>query len=178
MHDYGVPFSLEFRYRPTSEREVWACSQAMELRDGHGRLVGYLGTATEITEVRRMREEVQRCRVELETRVRGQMIQWEQMALIVASSSDADHRLRYVRENRQLELQAAERIFGYLADYMIGRTLVISRLRIDGRRSRRSNSGFVRGSGWIIETVRVASDGSPIEVAMSVFPLEDPGGPV
>ena len=121
MHDYGVPFSLEFRYRPTSERVVWVCSQAIELRDGQGRSVGYLGTATEITEVRRMREEVQRCRVELETRVRGQMIQWEQMALIVASSADAiissDVAGRIVSWNH-----AAERIFGYLADYMIGRT--------------------------------------------------------
>ena len=121
MHDYGVPFSLEFRYRPKSDREVWVCSQAMELRDGQGRLVGYLGTTTEITEVRRMREEVQRCRVELETRIRGQMIEWEQMALIVASSADAiissDVSGRIVSWN-----QAAERIFGYLGDYMIGRT--------------------------------------------------------
>jgi PAS domain S-box-containing protein len=176
MHDYGVPFSLEFRYRPNGGREVWVCSQAMELRDGQGRLVGYLGTATEITEVRRMREEIQRCRVELETRVRGQMIQWEQMALIVASSADAiissDMSGKIVSWNH-----AAERIFGYFADYMIGRTAqdIIPEDRWEEAEAIKQR---VRQGERVdhFETVRVASDGSPIEVAISVYPLVDPSG--
>ena len=176
MHDYGVPFNLEFRYRPASGREVWVCSQAMELRDGQGRLVGYLGTATEITEVRRMREEIQRCRVELETRVRGQMIQWEQMALIVASSADAiissDMSGRIVSWNH-----AAERIFGYLADYMIGRTTQ-DIIPEDRREEADAIRQRVRQGERVdhFETVRVASDGSPIEVALSLYPLVDPSG--
>jgi PAS domain S-box-containing protein len=176
MREYGVPFSLEFRCVSPADREIWVCSQAMELRDGQGRLAGYLGTATEVTEVRRMREEVQRYRVELETRVRGQMIQWEQMALIVASSADAiissDLGGRIVSWNH-----AAERIFGYLAEYMIGRTIQ-DITPADRRDEAEAIMQRARQGERIdhFETMRVGSDGALIDVAMSVYPLEDPGG--
>jgi len=176
MREYGVPLSLEFRYLPKSGGEIWVCCQAMELRDSQGRLVGYLGTATEITEVRRMREEVQRCRVELETRVRGQMIEWEQMALIVASSADAiissDLSGRIVSWNH-----AAEQIFGYLAEYMIGRTTQDITPADRWEEAKAIKQRVSRGERIDhFETVRVANNEALIDVAMSIFPLEDPSG--
>jgi PAS domain S-box-containing protein len=178
MNEYGVPFSMEFRYARPHRDPIWVCSEAMEVRDSQGRIVGYLGTATEITEVRRMREEVQRCSAELEARVRERVIEWEKMAMIVAASADAtiscDMNGRIVSWN-----QAAERIFGYIAEQMLGQTT--ERLTPADRREEAQviRERVRRGERFDhFETVCVARNGELIDVAMSVFPLQDATGVV
>ena len=178
MNEYGVPFSMEFRYERADGEAIWVCSEAMELRDSQGRFAGYLGTATEITEVRRMREEVQRCTVELEARVRERIMEWEKMAMIVAASSDAiissDMAGRIVSWNR-----AAERIFGYIAEQMLGQTPACL-MPEDRRDEAEAIRQRVRQGERIdhFETVRLARSGELIDVAMSVFPLQDASGVV
>jgi PAS domain S-box-containing protein len=178
MNEYGVPFSMEFRYMHGNGKAIWVCSEAMELRDGQGRLAGYLATATEITEVRRMREEVQRCSAELEARVRERLIEWEKMAMIVAASADAiiscDMNGRIVSWNL-----AAERIFGYIAEQMMGET-TLAITPEDRREESAAIKQRVRKGERIdhFETVRLARSGELIDVAMSVFPLQDASGVV
>lgn len=178
MQEYGVPFSMEFRYVRTGQEPIWVCSEAMELRDGQGRVAGYLGTATEVTEVRRMREEVQRCSAELEARVRERMLEWEKMAMIVAASADAivssDMSGRIVSWNL-----AAERIFGYIAEQMMGKTTMVITPE-DRREEAEAIYQRVRKGERIdhFETVRLSRGGDQIDVAMSLFPLQDAGGVV
>lgn len=178
MQEYGVPFSMEFRYVRPERDPIWVCSEAMELRDGQGRVVGYLGTATEITEVRRMREEVQRCSAELEARVRERMLEWEKMAMIVTASADAiissDMAGRIVSWNL-----AAERIFGYIAEQMMGKTTMVITPE-DRREEAEAIYQRVRKGERIdhFETVRLSRSGDHIDVAMSMFPLQDAGGVV
>ncbi|WP_162145304.1 PAS domain-containing sensor histidine kinase [Chthoniobacter flavus] len=178
MNEYGVPFSQEFRYMHADGRAIWVCSEAMELRDGQGRLNGYLATATEITEVRRMREEVQRCSAELEARVRERLIEWEKMAMIVAASADAiiscDMNGRIVSWNL-----AAERIFGYIAEQMMGETTMAITPE-DRREEAEAIQHRVRKGERIdhFETLRLARNGELIDVAMSIFPLQDASGVV
>ena len=71
--------------------------------------VGYIGTATDITELRAMREELQRSHVDLEQRVRERTAQWEQMAMIVAASARCDHQHGPVGRDRQLESRRRKR---------------------------------------------------------------------
>jgi PAS domain S-box-containing protein len=178
MIEYGVPFSMEFRYAHADGKAIWVCSEALELRDGQGRLTGYLATAAEITEVRRMREEVQRCSAELEARVRERMMEWEKMAMIVAASADAiiscDMNGRIVSWNL-----AAGRIFGYIAEQMLGETMVAITPE-DRREEAEAITQRVRKGERIdhFETVRVARSGDLIDVAMSIFPLQDASGVV
>jgi PAS domain S-box-containing protein len=178
MIEYGVPFSMEFRYARSDGEAIWVCSEAMELRDSQGRLAGYLATATEITEVRRMREEVQRCSAELEARVRERMMEWEKMAMIVAASADAiiscDVPGRIVSWNL-----AAERIFGYIAEQMLGQTTTAitpedRREEAEAIRQRVSKGERIDH----FETVLLARNGESIDVAVSIFPLQDASGVV
>jgi PAS domain S-box-containing protein len=178
MREYGVPFSLEFRYLQPTGKEVWVCSQAMELRDAHGHVTGYLGTATEITEVRRMREEVLRSQARLEKQVRERMMQWEQMAMIVSSSADAivscDITGRIISWNR-----AAERIFGYTLEEMAGRTPHGITPEERWQEAEKVEQRVRRGERVDnFETVRMDRHGELVEVAISVFPLQDDSGVV
>jgi PAS domain S-box-containing protein len=178
MQEYGLPFSLEFRYLQPSGKVVWVCSQVVELRDVNSKVLGYLGTATDITEVRRMREEVSRSQARLERQIRERMLQWEQMAMIVAASSDAiissDVAGRIVSWN-----QMAEKIFGYTLEEMAGRTSY--EITPEDRREEAATLKQRVRSGERVdhyETVRVARSGELIDVAMSVFPLKDDSGVV
>lgn len=178
MNEYGLPFSMEFRYVHADGHPLWVCSEAIELRDGQGRLTGYLATATEITEVRRMREEVQRCSAELEVRVRERLMEWEKMAMIVAASADAiiscDMTGRIVSWNL-----AAERIFGYIAEQMMGQTTMAITPE-DRREEAEAIQLRVRKGERIdhFETVQLSRGGELIDVAMSIFPLQDASGVV
>ena len=178
MKEYGVPFSMEFRYLRPDAEAIWVCCEAMELRDDQGRLAGYLGTATEITEVRRMREEVQRCSAELEARVRERVIEWEKMAMIVTASADAiiscDMADRIVSWNR-----AAERIFGYIAEQMLGQSTAIITPE-DRQEEAKAIKQRVRQGERIehFETVLLARNGELIDVEMAIFPLQDDSGVV
>lgn len=178
MNEYGVPFSMECRYARADGRAIWVCSEAMELRDSQGRLAGYLATASEITEVRRMREEVQRCSAELEARVRERIIEWEKMAMIVAASADAiiscDVTGRIVSWNR-----SAERIFGYIAEQMTGQSTTLITPE-DRREEAEAIKQRVRKGERFdhFETVRVGRSGELIDVSMSIFPLQDASGVV
>ncbi len=178
MNEYGVPFSMEFRCVRPDGKTIWLCGEAMELRDGQGWLVGYLATATEITEVRRMRDEVQRCTAELEARVRERIMEWEKMTMIVAASADAiiscDMSGRIVSWNH-----AAGRIFGYIAEQMIGQTTLCITPE-DRREEALAIKERVRQGERIdhFETVCVARNGDLIDVAMSIFPLQDASGVV
>ncbi|MEI9894706.1 MAG: PAS domain S-box protein [Chthoniobacter sp.] len=178
MNEYGVPLSMELRYVRADGQVIWICSEVMELRDSQGRVSGFLGTATEVTEVRRMREEVRRCSAELEVRVRERLMEWEKMAMIVAASADAivscDMLGRVVNWN-----QAAERIFGYIAEQMLGQTMMLVTPE-DRREEAETIQQRARRGERIdhFETVRLARSGELIDVAMSIFPLQDASGVV
>ena len=178
MAAQGVPFRSEYRYLQPDGRVVWIFGEVVEERDADGRLTGYVGTATDITELRRMRAEMERAQVELEERVRERTTQIERMAMIVAASDDAiismDSAGNVVSWNA-----AAEKIYGYTEEETIGRSilmLVPANLVEEGRglQARVWSGETVRQ----FETVRLARSGELIEVALSLFPLRDAAGRV
>jgi PAS domain S-box-containing protein len=56
----GLAFRLEYRFRQSSGRVVWVTGAAEPLRDPWGRIVGYLGTAADVTERRRAEDDLRR----------------------------------------------------------------------------------------------------------------------
>ena len=178
MAALGVPFRSEYRYLQPGGRVVWIFGEVAEERAADGRVTGYVGTATDITELRRMRAELERSHAELEERVRERTGQIERMAMIVEASDDAivssDFAGNVVSWN-----PAAETIFGYSEEEMIGKStlLVTPADRIEEARMlkvRARNGETVRQ----FETVRVARSGELIEVSVSLFPLRDAAGRV
>ncbi len=174
----GISFHMEFRYRRPDGSVVWVLGQAVEERDAEGSVVGYISTATDITELRQTREELQRSHAELEERVRERTAQWEHMALIVAASADAivssDLSDRIVSWN-----QAAERIFGYRADEMIGQTsMMVTPANLAEEANLLKERARLGQRVEYLESIRVARSGELIEVGISIFPLRDTAGKV
>ena len=174
----GVPFRSEYRFLQPSGTSVWLLGEVVEERDASGRLMGYVGTATDISELRRMREELQRSHAELEDRVRERTAELERMAMIVAGSDDAimscDLQGTIVSWN-----QAAESIFAYAAEEIIGKTtaLITPADCLDEARAMRER---VKAGETVnrVETVRVAQSGELIEVSLTAFPLRDSQGEI
>ncbi len=54
----GEPFHAEYRFVHPSGRTVWVFGQGVPLRDGHGGLTGFVGTLTDLTERKRIEEEL------------------------------------------------------------------------------------------------------------------------
>ena len=61
------PFHQEFRLRRPDGAEAWVFGQAVPERDRNGRLVGFVGTITDISESRSIKEALERARAEAET---------------------------------------------------------------------------------------------------------------
>ena len=174
----GEAFRSEYRYLQPGGRVVWVFGEVAEERDADGRVTGYVGTATDITELRRMRAELERSQAELEERVRERTRQIERMALIVAASDDAivssDFAGNVVSWNA-----AAEKIFGYTEAEMTGRSsLVVTPANLV--EEARELKARVRSGETVrqFETMRLAKSGELIEVALSLFPLRDATGKV
>jgi len=54
----GYEFSLEYRYLPVDGEEVRTCASAMPVRDEGGRISGFIGTITDISELKKREEEL------------------------------------------------------------------------------------------------------------------------
>ncbi len=173
-----VPYRTELRYLRPDGSVVWVYRQMVEERDEHDVLSGYIGTVTDITELRSAREELREARDQLEERVRARTQQWREIALIVEQMDDAviwsDLAGRIVGWN-----QGAEKLLGYTrAEVLGGSTLAITPPEDQGtaieikRRVRLGESIHHR------EVIRVAKGGRHIPVLLSVFPLRNEAGSI
>jgi signal transduction histidine kinase len=58
--EQGAPFRQEYRFERPDGEVVWVTGAAEPLRDAQGRVVGYLGTAADVTGLRRAEEDLRR----------------------------------------------------------------------------------------------------------------------
>jgi PAS domain S-box-containing protein len=169
----GRPFEAEYRYRRPDGTSVWIYGLVRFEYDADGRRIGCVGSATDVSEQHRMREELRQARLVLEATVAERTQKLYHMALAVEASGDAivtsDIEGHIISWNK-----AAELMFGWTADEMIGGST--ERLTPPERwdealgLKRRVRSGE-RIEGF--ETVRRTKHGASIEVSVSLFPLRD-----
>ena len=172
----GSRLRVEHRYLRPNGEIVWVQAEAVEERDASGRLVGYVGTAADITELRQMREALQRSHDMLDERVRERTERSERFASIVAASTDAiistDVQGRIMSWNK-----AAETIFGYTEAEALGRTtyFITPSDKMDEAITMKAH---VRRGERVceVETVRVARGGELIDVSITMFGLTDSKG--
>ena len=173
-----VPFRVEHRFLHPTGRIVWALTQVVRDVDGGGRVTGYTGISTDITELRQMRQELEHSHAALETRIEGRTLELHRMERIVEITDDAiissNGEGRIVTWNR-----GAERIFGYSAVEMIGQTTLV--LTPEERQSEALElKRRVRAGEDIhhLETLRRAKSGENLDVVLSIFGLRDDRGQV
>jgi PAS domain S-box-containing protein len=156
----GREFMLEYRYLRPDGEVVWVSGRAVAVRDEDGRVISYLGTADDITA--RRDEERER----------------QALAALVKASSDA-----IIGKDLEGTITSwnpgAERIYGYAAEEMIGRSIEIlvpadhdSELPSIMERIRRGESVEA------LETERITKDGRRLDVALTISPVRDASGSV
>lgn len=69
----GAPYAVDYRVRWPDRSIHWINSRAEVVKDGDGRPVRFLGAITDFTERKRLEEELQLAREELEGKVEGEM---------------------------------------------------------------------------------------------------------
>jgi PAS domain S-box-containing protein len=178
LAEAGEPFRSEYRYRQPNGRTIWVYGEVAEERDENGVLIGLIGTVTDITELRAVREELERSRQELEQRVRDRTEKLREAAMVVDQMQDAVSRSdltgKIVSWNR-----GAEQLFGYSTEEMIGRSSLILTppehrdAAVEIKRRVREGESVDR-----FESVRITKAGTLLDVEMSVFPLRDDDGTI
>ncbi len=166
------PFEMIFRLRGTDGEYRPFLSRAVPLRDASGRVTRWLGTNTEIDSEVRVRKELEQNQV----RLREALVMSQRLAAIVESSDDAiiskDLNGTVTSWN-----SAATRLFGYLAEEMIGRsilTIIPPELQSEETVILQS----IRTGRKIdhYETERLRKDGSRVKVALTISPVRDAEG--
>jgi PAS domain S-box-containing protein len=172
-HRAGRAFESEYRYQRPDGSAVWIFGQVSIQRDAAGRMLGYIGSSTDVTEQRALRDALCHARVVLEATVAERTQKLFHMALAVEASGDAivisDAEGGIVSWNK-----AAETMFGWTAAEMLGRSterITPPELWQEAQRLKRRVRAGERVEGF--ETMRRRKDGATIEVSLSIFPLRD-----
>jgi PAS domain S-box-containing protein len=172
------PFRSEYRYLRPDGSVVWVYGEVITEYGAGGRIAGFIGTVTEITELHTVREELLRVQAELEARVRERTQQVREIAMVVEQSQDAiirsDLAGRIVGWNR-----GAEELFGYAAREMLGQTSLKltpeSELPAALLLKKRVRQGIAINA---LEVLRRRKDGVILPVSLSLFPLRDDDGSI
>jgi PAS domain S-box-containing protein len=172
------PFRSEYRYLRPDGSVVWVYGEVITEYDVRGRVVGFIGTVTEVTELHAVREELLGIQAELEARVRERTRQVREVAMVVEQSQDAiirsDLAGRIVGWNR-----GAEHLFGYQAEEMIGQTSLkltpAGELKAALKLKKRVRQGHPVHA---LEVLRMRKDGVILPVSLSLFPLRDDDGTI
>lgn len=156
----GESFEIEKRYIRGDGSLVWVSDSVSAIRDEKGKIVQAVAIAIDIGERRRTQN------VE------------KHLASMIASSNDAilgiDLDMRINSWNA-----AAEKLYGYNADEVIGRSVLM--LVPEDRKDEEPRILSKISAGRIVEpyeTVRLRKDGRAVEVLLSVSPIHDASGRV
>ena len=172
-HKVNQVFRSEYRYLRPDLTVVWIFGQTVALRSAEGALLGYVGSATDVTELHLMREKLQRSAEQLEATVGERTQKLFHMALAVESIGDAVITSNFDRKIVSWN-KAAEVMFGWTAAEMIGGTtekLTPPEMLTEAA----SINDRVRSGERVdgLEMIRKTKSGAIVEVLLSTFPLRD-----
>jgi PAS domain S-box-containing protein len=154
------PFQLEYRFQAPDGTITWVVGNAKAVAEPSGKILGYVGTITDITEHKRAEEDV------------------FHLAAIVESSDDAIIGKTLGGIIRTWN-PGAERIYGYPSGEAIGQPISILVPPDRPDEVPQILERIKRGERVDhFETVRKRKDGSPIDVSLSISPILDASGNV
>ena len=165
--DVQQPFEMQYRLRHHSGQYRWILDRGVPRFTADGMFEGFVGGCLDINDQREGAE-----------KVKAALLSSQKLAAIVESSEDAiiskDLKGIVVSWNG-----AAERIFGYSAEEMIGRsitTIIPPELQDDEPRILATIARGERIEHF--ETVRVTKAGQRVEVSLTISPVRDETGKI
>ena len=170
----GEAFEMVFPLKGKDGKYKPFLTRAVPMRDAGGRITRWFGTNTDISGEFEIRQQIEESQVKLQTALDAS----QRLAAIVESSDDAiiGKDLNGVVTSWN---PCAERVFGYKAEEMIGksiRTIIPAELFPD---EDRIMSAVARGERTEhFETVRLTKDGDRIEVSLTLSPVVNEGGSI
>jgi PAS domain S-box-containing protein len=163
----GEPFEMTFPLRGADGVFRPFLTRVIPVRDSSGKITRWFGTNTDVSS-----------EVKVQQRLQNALIASERLAAIVESSDDAiiSKDLTGIVTSWN---PAAERIFGYTAQEMVGRsitTIIPPELHDDETRILATIARGERIDHF--ETVRVRKGGERIEVSLTISPIRDDSGKI
>lgn len=154
-------FRAEYRHRRKDGSFVWVQDEYVPVKDETGRAVAWLGVMLDITE-RIAAEEAQ-----------------ARLAAIVASAEDAIISSTIDGTITSWN-KGAERLYGYLAEEILGRSFEVLRPTERDDPLRKERIAAVQAGMAVepFETARQRRDGSTVDVAITLSPIRDRAGTV
>lgn len=158
----STSFEAEARMRRADGCYRWFLIQAVPLRDPSGRTIRWYGTNTDVEELKRAQEELQKQTFRLD-----QLFEQAPEAVVVLSTED-----RIVRVNKEFT-----RVFGYEPDEVLQRPindLIVPEAEIE---SSRAYTRLLQQGGRVeVETVRRRKDGTTIDVSLLAISVRTTSG--
>lgn len=163
--DARQPFKMEYRLRHHSGQFRWILDNGVPRYSADGNFEGYVGGCLDVHEQKEARG-----------RLQNALVASQRLAAIVESSNDAiiSKDLNGIVTSWN---SAAERIFGYTAQEMIGRsitTIIPPELHADEQHILETIGRGERIEHF--ETVRLTKTGEQIDVSLTISPIKDETG--
>jgi len=158
----GTPLEAEARMRNVDGSCRWFLIRAAPLRDDQGRIIRWYGTNTDIEELKRAEEEVQK-----QTAGLDELFEQAPEAVAVLSADDC-----ILRVNKEFT-----RMFGYEPEEVLGRPindLIVPDVFLEG--SREYTRQLKSGHRVEVETIRSRKDGTDVHVSLLAVPVTTPTG--
>ena len=117
-------FRLEYRFLNQSGQITWVYGQAVAEHDQVGKIIGYVGTITDISDRKQTEQKLQELNQELETKVKERTQElWSVNSLQSAILDGTDYSFISADLNGNIQTfnAAAERILGYNASEIVGK---------------------------------------------------------
>jgi PAS domain S-box-containing protein len=158
----STSFKAEARMRRADGCYRWFLIQAVALRDSGGRIIRWYGTNTDVDELKRAEEELQR-----QTSRLDELFEQAPEAVVVLSTED-----RIVRVNKEVT-----RMFGYEPDEVLQRPindLIVPEADVE---SSLAYSRLLKQGGRVeVETVRRRKNGTKIDVSLLAISVRTNSG--
>jgi len=158
----GTSLEAEARMRSVDGSCRWFLIRAVPLRDDQGRIIRWYGTNTDIEDLKRAEEEVQK-----QTAGLDELFEQAPEAVAVLSADD-----RIVRVNKEFT-----RMFSYEPDEVLGHPindLIVPDVFVEG--AREYTHQLKTGHRVEVETIRRRKDGTEVHVSLLAVPVTTASG--
>lgn len=159
----GSAYRNEYRVRHRNGTYLWCLSQAVPLREADGTIVQWVGTWTDIDDLKRTEQQL---------RLRDRAVQAITQGILITDPNQPDHPITYVSPG-------FERLTGYTAAEVVGRNCrFLQGPETDRTALAHLSAAVHQGQACTVELLNYRKDGTSFWNELSIAPVRDEAGRV